>query len=348
MMDFVMTGPALSLPVLQARSLNERGCLTAFCPSRQKTATTRATRANLLRAAEHTVLWRAWPAGRSHYKVTRHEEDITGAGYDLLESLPEQVRPPDPGTGQHSLPELERRIQRFRSELAGLRGELGTVENDVRSAVEAEDAEQVARTWNEKHRLLSRISELQREQAGVEGRLATELERQLRGVEQEHAGLCRDLLEEDAAWEALLAAAERMVQGLRQFQMLRQRLNARQQALHERLQRLASREGSDSMGPVAHRPARRARPRSPLLERERMESSRQWALYDPDAGKLVETLPELLRLLARWYPAVRDDRERVREFLRLPNAEPLPDKLRQELHDGGSLSSENAGESTAL
>lgn len=73
-------------------------------------------------------------------------------------------------------------------------------------------------------------------------------------------------------------------------------------------------------------------------------AGQKWSVYDPDSGMLVGTLRELARLLTRWYPNLRTDEERVREFLTTPNANPMPDDLRRELQAAGYINGKTSSE----
>lgn len=271
-----------------------------------------------------------------------HEEHTVRPGYALEEYLPPQASL-DPLAAEDSLDDLLRQLQTMRRELETAHNELRKVEEHARTAVESEDADRAAATWNEKHRLLNRISEMQQDQDGAQRQLHAAIQTSLKALREERADIERQQAQQDESWTRLLATAEQMVHELHEANELRVRLDDRRSALYERLEHVAGRELSvlDESDPGALEPLTRRSSASgrktSLPRRPPVDAARKWALYDPDAGKLVTSLAELLRLLARWYPGLRTEQERVREFLTLPNAEPLPKKLRQELEDAGYL-----------
>lgn len=277
----------------------------------------------------------------------RHEHSI-GPGYALQEYLaPEAAASAGRIAAEEILDELQQRLQAVEQELGLMHAQLREVEQQARTAVESEDADRVATTWNEKHRLLTRISELQQQHSGATRQLQDEIQRSLTATREERAEIKRQRAQEDTAWNQLLAAAQQLHDSLRHANDVRAGLNSREHALFERLERLASREfavldqlDTASEVTIRRRDARRSRSSTPHSVQAPGEGMRKWALYDPDAGKLVTSLPELLRLLARWYPGLRSEQERVQEFLTLPNAEPLPDTLRRELREAGYLEAE--------
>ncbi|MDE3076074.1 MAG: hypothetical protein KGJ86_11650, partial [Chloroflexota bacterium] len=59
------------------------------------------------------------------------------------------------------------------------------------------------------------------------------------------------------------------------------------------------------------------------------------SVYNVDTGRMVETLTELKTILARWLPMVPSEDERLRRFLALYDASPMPQGLKQELREAG-------------
>ncbi len=273
------------------------------------------------------------------------EQRAAEPGYALVEVPPAQA-----GESGHSAPseatleDLEHRLDELQREIEAGHAELLEVEQQAKAAVEAEDAQRVAATWSEKHGLLNRISELQQEQIRAQRRLQAEVRASLMELRDERTEIERRHAQEDGAWSQLVGSLEGLLQDLRRANELRSELNDRERSWRVRLENLASRElsvlhdaklaRSQIASSRAAAPPRSARAAS---RRADQPSARNWAIYDPDAGKLVGSLSELLRLLARWYPTLRTEQERVREFLTLPNAQPLPDTLRQELEAAGYL-----------
>jgi hypothetical protein len=278
------------------------------------------------------------------------EQRAEAPGYALVEMPSALPRAYDVQGSGPSLDELSTKLEGLQADIAGAHAELVEVEQQARAAVEREDAERVSVTWEHKHRLLNELAKLQREQTQVQREVRTLIAASLARLQEERAQLEHRQAEQGATWDNLLSSAERLLQELRQAGALREELNGRERALRQEMETLASRElivlddASGDAGAARPQPVRTsARPVATRREPER-PAARKWAVYDPDAGKLVNSLAELLRLLARWYPNLHSDDERIREFLTLPNAEPLPDTLRNELMAAGYLLDQPATE----
>ena len=268
------------------------------------------------------------------------EQRAAEPGYALVElhSTPTAER----AVADEKLEALRRRIDALQADAGRAHSELSEIERAARAAVEAEDAERVAASWNDKRRVLSRISDIEREQAEARRQLESEIRSEMVDLKQARADILRQHAEQDAAWRQLTASAEALVEGLKAADKQRAVLHERERAWRERLETLAGRElalvfeGQPSA-------TRRTGRRSAAADPEAKSAARQWSVYDPDSGTTVGSLAELRRLLARWYPNLRTEQERVREFLELRNNEPLPDRLRQELQEAGYFSPPDAG-----
>lgn len=260
------------------------------------------------------------------------EQRTAEAGYALVElhSTPLAER----AAADEKLETLRRRMDALQADIGRAHNELSEIERAARTAVEAEDAERVAASWNDKRRVLSRISDIEREQTDARRQLESEIRSEMVDLKQARAEILRQHAEQDAAWRQLTASAEALVEGLKAADKHRAVLHERERAWRERLETLAGRElalGFEGQPAAARRPGRRTAP----ADAEAKTASRQWSVYDPDSGTTVGSLAELRRLLARWYPNLHTEQERVREFLQLRNTEPLPDRLRQELQEAG-------------
>jgi hypothetical protein len=274
--------------------------------------------------------------------AVNQEHRAAEPGYALVELAPERpldATPPAQGT----MDALQQQLDGLQSEIAQAHAKLAQVESQARAAVESEDADRVAATWNEKHRLLNRIGELQQHYLDIQQRFQAQLEATLAELQHERAEIERQRSLQDAAWRQMIVSAEGLLQALRQADHTRLQLDGRDRQWHARLEALARRELNaltDAKLEPAPKTQRRAKARPPQAElpaakRLQEGSGKKWAVYDPETGKLVASLPELLRVLARWYPSLQSDEERLREFLALPNAEPLPWAIREELQQAG-------------
>jgi FtsZ-binding cell division protein ZapB len=258
----------------------------------------------------------------------KYEEDVQ-AGYAVVErGLAAEA---EPATGD-TLEKLQLRLKKLAQERETVEEQLREVDRKARSAIESEDAESAAESWRQKRSLLERAAELEKMSVQVQRQLEAEIRASMTTIRQMRADLEQLQARQDTLWQELIATAEGLVQTLKQADQIRTEQWNRQASLHARLDKLAQR---DVTVPVrTHRRAVLDEPNPAEL------ASKKWAVYDPDTGKLVSTLPELLRLLARWFPSLRTEKERVREFLALPNAHPLPARLKQELTAAGYFGAE--------
>lgn len=273
------------------------------------------------------------------------EQRTAHPGYALVELQAKASG--DQPAADDKLTALRRRLESLQADAGRARNELHEIERAAHAAVEAEDAARVAATWDDKRRLQSRVTELQQEQTETRRQLEAEVRTALAELRQTRADIERQQAQQDAAWRQVIASAEELVRSLREADQRRIELNQREQAWHARLERLASSELNVLPEP---RLAPAAQPRTPPASGKRRSVRapegktvpRQWSVYDPDSGRIVSNLAELRPILARWYPNLHSEQERVHEFLELRNTEPLPERLRQELQEAGYLGTPDA------
>ena len=272
------------------------------------------------------------------------ERRIARPGYAMVELQPAHVEARDVSDADTRLDDLELHLEMQDREIGLAHSELLEVEQQARAAPEVEGGQCTAVTRSDKHELLRRLAALQHMQIATQRQLQAELRASLISLLQERYELERLQAQHDDILGRLVSTVENLLEDLRGAVDVRVELCVRERSWQARLENLARRELRDSNGVTANKEPRRSTPPTPAAGRHkqtsaarRPEPARKWAVYDPDAGKLVGTLRELLRLLARWYPNLRSEAERVQEFLTLPNAEPLPDGLRRELEEAGYL-----------
>jgi chromosome segregation ATPase len=260
-------------------------------------------------------------------------------GYTLVEL--QAGRAGDLALAEERAQDLRRRLDGLQAEIGQVHGQVIEVEREVRSAVEAEDAERTAGLWNKKHRLLDRIAELQREQLGAQQQLQSEIKAALTELGRERAEIEQDAARQDEDWRQLLKSVEALREEVLEADRRRNDVRLREASFRTKLESLAGRElrvltdATLEPAPGAHRRLRPAP--EPATTGDHAAVGRIWSVYDVDSGKLVSTLAELTRVLVRWYPKLHSHEERVREFLTEPNATPMPDRLRREIEAAGYL-----------
>ncbi len=264
------------------------------------------------------------------------QQNTIDIGFSLMEApQPELEQAPRMAGQVNEGAGAERRLQELERDIEQLQLELAEIERRARAAIEAEDTASLASYWNGKRRLLETLTQRQQQRAEAERQIQNALDETWVRLQADQAAAERLRHQSDRALSELLTAAESMQNAVRQVVEVQAELSQQQQVWEAHLEELARRgaivPGSDGRGAAT----KALRSRTPRANRSGRAPIRKWAVYDPDAGKLVETLPELLRLLVRWYPTLRTDDERVREFLTLPNADPLPERLRTELREAG-------------
>lgn len=228
------------------------------------------------------------------------------------------------------------KLRDVEGEMVATENQLIELDEKAKSAFQAEDAQALRGVWDEKRRVVQQLHDL----------------RQLRD---------QGWQELQAAFEAALTAvkqqAEEVVDQVRREQQAT--LDQLSRLLHQGQQvaRQAVQEGSmpavteqqSKLDQLVHRTVDAVSlDRSPddrshlelvaandVSNRARGSSSRQWKIYDVDSGRVVHTFAELDKILSRWWPRLRSEAERVQEFLKLPEAEAMPEGLKQELRAAG-------------
>ncbi|MGH2364815.1 MAG: hypothetical protein ACRDHX_09205 [Chloroflexota bacterium] len=235
-------------------------------------------------------------------------------------------------------------VDDLHGQLSTTRTELAQVEGRAHVALQEENVREIGQLWETKHRLAQQLRELVQACAGAQQHLEQSLQAALGELVGRAAHDAADLRQEhDAAVSELSAALARAAELVQWLQTAPAAWESHQSAWQAEVARLLVSAGTAAAGShfevLAGQPA--AVPADPAWEPPSVPddpdgapAQRQWSVYDPDKGKMVETADELLRLLARWYPQ-KTRQERIDEFAHLSHAEAMPPTLRQELRRSG-------------
>ena len=250
-------------------------------------------------------------------------------------------------------------VRAAREQVDGLHGQLSTtrtelaqVEARARVALQEENVGEIGQLWETKHQLAQQLRELVQACADAQQRLEQSLESALGELVSRAAHDAAALRQEhDAAVHELSTALARAAELVQWLQAVPAEWERHQSAWQAEVAQLLASAGAAAAGTrlevLEQQPA--AAPAGPAWvppsvpdDADAAHTQRQWSVYDPDKGKMVETADELLRLLARWYPQ-KTRQERIDEFARLSHAEAMPPTLRQELRRSGLKLADDTG-----
>ena len=271
--------------------------------------------------------------------VALNQDNGLHPGYSMVE-LPRQLPPKSERDGYPALnlQRLEQQTIELNADIKAAQDELAGMATRATAAIQAENADAVTAAWAEKQRVAMRLSELQRARSDVQQAFDAAVGAIWDALQRERAEMLKLDSEHDAALQDLIAAAEALRETAERVAAKHWEWKAHQQAWEAHLEHLEGRAvpvpttSSSAARSLSHRLGM-----PPAGGKPERAQTRQWSVYNPDAGRLVETAGELLKLLVRWYPALHSHEERVHEFLAMPNAEPLPERLRKELQGRGLM-----------
>lgn len=250
---------------------------------------------------------------------------------------------------------LKERLGGLDAEIAATQAKLTELEHRAKNAVQVEDADAVSAAWAEKRRLTEELDGLKDQRNHVQQELQQAFEERLASVKQEgEATMAQLRTEQDEGFTELGQLVGRIDELVRRLNQAPTTWSREQQAWQSRLDALLQEASPASTGLQAPAWAAVSYSEERSLSRdgedsdfsvvaEENSSSEQqavqaptnpWTVYNPDTSRTVETLDELMNVLARWYPQ-KPAEERIREFLTLPKAEPMPERIKEELRGYG-------------
>jgi hypothetical protein len=249
-----------------------------------------------------------------------------------------------------TLATLGQQIAELDAELRSAETARDQVDQQVKAAIASEDAESLSTAWAEKRRLAEHVADLLARQTETHRAWRAALDAEVNAL----AGQERDALEQVQTRQQqhvteLRGIVERAVTLLGDIdQLAGERLRVQEDARARLADVLAQampgnqdgngRRVQASVSFVRGAPSLRAA--RELADHQRRSAAEKasagpWKVYDPEAGKMVETLQELHRLLARWYPGKLTEHERLERFFEITDVRSLPEQLRQELRASG-------------